>query len=189
MNYVSLKNETILFNNIVFVGGIHGVGKSTLCKQLCLDFNFKYLSASELIKWTEINEDAKNKKVKDIASTQNRLLNGLLENVENDKRYILDGHFCLLNAEGITSRVPLSLFENINPMLFCLVTGDICQIQKTLEERDQRPYNANLLLSMQTQEIEHANFLSSELKKSLVIGNRDDIGQFKNAITLSLSQL
>jgi adenylate kinase len=49
--------------NIAFIGGIHGVGKSTICQQICDKLNLVYLSASELIKWSDINEDVKNKKV------------------------------------------------------------------------------------------------------------------------------
>ncbi|SOD19768.1 ATP-binding protein [Pedobacter xixiisoli] len=183
MNNNTLNEQTPRFNNIIFVGGIHGVGKSTLCKQLCLDFNLEYLSASELIKWSEINSDAKNKKVRDIPSTQNRLINGLIENVEVDGNYILDGHYCLLNAEGIASNVPLSLFSAINPRLFCLVTGNVTEIQKGLEERDQRPYDADFLLSMQNQEVEYASFLSNELGKNLIVGNRDGLKKFKDGIT------
>jgi len=53
-----------MFDNIVFVGGIHGVGKSTICQHICRELNMEYLSASELSKWEEINDDAKIKKSK-----------------------------------------------------------------------------------------------------------------------------
>jgi broad-specificity NMP kinase len=49
---------------IAFIGGIHGVGKSTICRQICSELNLEYLSASELIKWADLNEDAKNTKSK-----------------------------------------------------------------------------------------------------------------------------
>ena len=42
--------------------GIHGVGKCTICQQICSELNLEYLSASELLKWKAVIEDAKNKK-------------------------------------------------------------------------------------------------------------------------------
>ena len=48
-------------SKIAFIGGIHGVGKSTVCKHICRDLKIEYLSASELLKWKDLNEDAQNK--------------------------------------------------------------------------------------------------------------------------------
>jgi len=61
---------------IAFIGGIHGVGKSTICRQICDEIKLEYLSASELLKWKEINEDVKNKKVISRPDTQDRLITG-----------------------------------------------------------------------------------------------------------------
>ena len=73
-----------MFNNIIFIGGIHGVGKSTICHLICSELNIEYLSASELLKWKDINEDAENKKVENIPFTQNRLITGIKETVQKD---------------------------------------------------------------------------------------------------------
>lgn len=53
-----------MFDNIVFIGGIYGVVKSTICQHICRELNMEYLSASELLKWEDINDDAKTKKSK-----------------------------------------------------------------------------------------------------------------------------
>jgi adenylate kinase len=66
-----------MFKNIFFIGGIHGVGKSTICQQVCREMNIEYLSASELLKWGEINDDVKNKNVEDITYTKS-VNNGLI---------------------------------------------------------------------------------------------------------------
>lgn len=62
--------------NIIFIGGIHGVGKGTLCEKVCNKLNIKHLSASEVLKWEEISEK-ENKLVKDFTLTQNRLITNL----------------------------------------------------------------------------------------------------------------
>jgi adenylate kinase len=58
---------------IIFVGGIHGVGKGTICKVLAQKFDFEHLSTSQVLKWNEIS-NLKNKKVQNFAITQDRLL-------------------------------------------------------------------------------------------------------------------
>jgi len=35
-----------MLDNITFIGGIHGVGKSTICRQICDEIKLEYLSAS-----------------------------------------------------------------------------------------------------------------------------------------------
>ena len=55
--------------NIIFIGGIHGVGKGTLCEKVCNDLNLQHLSASEVLKWEEISEK-ENKLVKDFSKFQ-----------------------------------------------------------------------------------------------------------------------
>lgn len=87
-------------SSIIFIGGIHGVGKSTVCQQICNKCNIEYLSASKLIKWSELSEDTKNKKVENLSFTQDRLVVGLRNAVQENKTYILDGHYCLLNKSN-----------------------------------------------------------------------------------------
>src|SRR5690606_12889108 len=122
----SQKPFTIMntFNNIIFIGGIHGVGKSSICSEICNKFNIQHLSASELIKWDELNEDPKNKKVANIPNTQTRLIIGLQQTIKDNQHYLLDGHYCLLNAKSEIVRVPLETFKQINPKLLILILGD-----------------------------------------------------------------
>src|SRR5690606_18775242 len=101
--------------NIIFIGGIHGVGKSTICQHICRELNMVYLSASELLKWEEINDDANNKKVKDIPFTQNRLITGLFNTIQKRHFYLLDGHYCLLNGKAEVEKISIDIFMQINP--------------------------------------------------------------------------
>ena len=169
-------------SNIIFIGGIHGVGKSTVCDQICLDKKINHLSASSLIKWAEINTDPKNKNVKDIEDTQQRLLRGLNETVQMKRNYLLDGHFCLFNKDAEVSKIPISLFRNIGPTLLCLVTGNVAEIKKNIAQRDNKEYDVNLLAQMQDEEIQHARFIASDLGIELVLGTREDFSPIQKSI-------
>ncbi|AHF17948.1 ATP-binding protein [Niabella soli] len=155
-------------SKIIFIGGIHGTGKSTISQMICAEFDFEYLLASSLLKWAEINTDPKNKKVKDVTDTQDRLILGLNDKIQKDVTYLLDGHFCLLNNSGKIMQVPILTFQTINPAVLIVVHDKIDKIKLRLEKRDGRLYDADLLHTMQEAEITHATNLSQELKIPLI---------------------
>lgn len=76
-----------MYRNIIFVGGIHGVGKSTVCKQVGEKLGIEYLSASDVLKWRDIKADYKDKNVEDIGYTQDKLIVGLNQIIKIDKKY------------------------------------------------------------------------------------------------------
>ncbi|QHS55372.1 AAA family ATPase [Mucilaginibacter sp. 14171R-50] len=154
---------------IIFAGGIHGVGKSTLCREITHALSISYLSASEVLKWTDINVDAKNKKVVNISDTQNRLINGLEATIKSGKVYLLDGHYCLFNMDNQVIPVPMETFIKINPIALILVTGSISVIKATLEQRDHKIYDTEVLELMQEREASYANEIAVCLNVPLFI--------------------
>lgn len=165
---------SVLFSNISFIGGIHGVGKSTICNDLCARLDIEYLSASQVLNWAEINTDAKNKKVNNILLTQDRLINGLCSTVKKEKHYLLDGHYCLFDRDGKVTKIPYETFKAINPVSLHLIIGNIETIKSRIEARDKRTYEYEMLKDMQDQEIAYAKELSEKLKVNLSIGREND---------------
>ncbi|QXV65867.1 AAA family ATPase [Mucilaginibacter sp. 21P] len=175
-----------MFNNIAFVGGIHGVGKSTMCKRICADLNINYLSASDVLQWANIKLNHKDKKVDDIGLTQDRLINGLRDVIDLDEYYLLDGHFCLLNKNNEIFNIPIETFKAIDPTSLTVVIGVIEDIKDRLETRDKIQYSISLLQDMQNSEVEHATTLSKLLKKPITIGSQNDYLSMLTAIKVSL---
>ena len=171
-----------MLGNIAFIGGIHGVGKTTICADICEQTKLHYLSASELIKWNEINPDIYNKKVVNIPGTQDRLINGLKLTVQSGKNYLLDGHYCLLDSAGNVARVPVETFKMMNRTSFHIVIGELHKIKRRLEERDAKVYDLDLLGELQEKEIEHANKIAALLSMNLSIGSQADYSQILVAI-------
>lgn len=178
-----------MFRNIIFMGGIHGVGKSTICKNLCHELNIEYLSASNLLKWSEINEELSNKKVQSIPDTQDRLIEGLRNTVLKDKFYLLDGHYCLLNSDSKVLNIPLKTFIQIKPIVLNLILGDIDEIKKCLEVRDKKPYDYSLLKNFQNFELKYAEYLSKYLNIPLTTGIQSNYLDIKNSIYKILGRL
>ena len=166
-----------MLGNVTFIGGIHGVGKSTICNQICKEIKLEYLSASQLLKWKDINEDAQNKKVKNISETQDRLILGLANNIQRGKSYILDGHYCLINSKNQIVNIPLDTFKLINPISLNIILGDIGEIKCRLETRDNKLYDQDLLNRMQESELNYARQLSKALGVTLSIGTQNDFSE------------
>lgn len=150
-------------SKIIFAGGIHGVGKSTLFREIATTLAINYLSASEVLRWSELNSDAKNKKVVDIPDTQRRLLNGLQAIVKPDQVYLLDGHFSLFNKDGDIISVPMSTFEKMRPNMLVIITAAVAGIKNALERRDGRYYDLQRLSSLQANEENYAMQVSLHL--------------------------
>ena len=148
--------------NIIFIGGIHAVGKGTVCEKIAQKFNFEHLSASQILKWNEIS-DLKNKKVNDFNTTQDRLLTNLDKITQPNKRYLLDGHFTLLNSKGEPEKIDESTFVGIQPKSIILLICEPKIIFERLKQRDNSTYKLDILEKMQTMEIEHAKYISQKL--------------------------
>ncbi|MEQ6121374.1 ATP-binding protein [Reichenbachiella sp. MALMAid0571] len=149
-------------SNLVFIGGIHGVGKGTICDKICEQTNFVHITASEILRWDEISKPD-NKKVVNIQNTQDRLITGLRKTLKKNKDYLLDGHFCLFNSEGEVENVPIETFKNIAPKLISVVTTEINLIKERLEKRDSKAYDFHVLKNMQNSEKEYAREIALKL--------------------------
>lgn len=154
-------------NNLYFIGGIHGVGKGTICKEIISDFNITHLSASEVLKWEEISS-LENKKVNDFELSQNRLISNLNQITEPTKNYLLDGHFCLLNSENEPEKINKETFIELNPKAFIIVVDKIELIQKRLEKRDNKSYDIEILQKFQDLEFDYSISLSKELNIPII---------------------
>ncbi len=148
---------------IVFVGGIHGVGKGTICKAIAKECAIPHYSASQLLKWTEISTE-QNKRVTDFDETQERLLKGIENTIQNNVLSLLDGHFILLNKEGIPEIIDEQIFIKIHPIAIGVVTKKPELIKEQLENRDNKEYDLNILMEMQRLELSHSKYISKKLK-------------------------
>lgn len=165
-----MKKDSL--KKLVFVGGVHGVGKSTICRSICDELGITYLSASDLIKWSELNVDPRNKLVKDISQTQDRLVTALNALVQVGKDYLLDGHFCLFNSQADVKRIPLATFKSIAPAVVCVITGTPSEIEESQGRRGGQVYSQSLIKEMQDSEVAHARQVSTDLRIPLIQAHR-----------------
>lgn len=170
-----------LRNKIIFIGGIHGVGKGTICKEIASKTDLIHITASEILKWNEINS-SDNKFVVNISSKQELLIVGLKNLIEKDKQYLLDGHFCLLDSNGIPNRIDEETFDIINPKIISIVIDSVDKIVCRLEKRDNKKYDIKILNELQKMEIEYAKYLSKKYSIAYIEIINSDYKSLLNSI-------
>jgi adenylate kinase len=150
-----------MFNfNIIFIAGVHGVGKSHFCTQLKNTFKAPIFSASQLIKEVKMAEIDINKKVIDAEKNQEHLIIALKGIKTTSKIILLDGHFCLLNDNGIIN-VPEEIFHKM-PLKAIFVLYDYPEkIYQRMKNRDNTTLSVDIISELQYKEIERAEFIAN----------------------------
>lgn len=105
---------------------------------------------------------AHSKKVADVDANQAALLTALVIHSHQSLDVILDGHFALLTASGITT-ISVDVFRAIDPSAIVVVTTDPRTASSRLAKRDGRHYAPDLLQSLQEQEIMQADRVARSL--------------------------
>jgi len=165
---------------IFFVGGIHGVGKSTLCRNLGKELGAEHLKASELIGYRPSPSDPTQKAVADVNSNQERLISALKRRKREGSKILLDGHFCVLSSSGRIIPIPVGTFRVVSPVALLFVEAKPDLVKKRLEQRENRPYDLDLIGRLAAAEHLHAEYISSELALPLMVCPAD--GGFAEAL-------
>jgi predicted transcriptional regulator/adenylate kinase len=170
-----LKNSSLLptvASKMVFVGGIHGVGKSTITKNLCDLIGYKCVTASSLI--TEYGRKIdNNKRVGHIVENQAVLLQALDKAKLKHNSLLLDGHFTLINRRGKIVPIDIKVFRAMKPDHLILIKGELDEIVVRLQNRDGKIWTNSLLSKFQAEEEAHARYVAKDIGIPLRIISND----------------
>lgn len=168
--------------SLIFVGGIHGVGKSTVCQKTFVPAGYQCIAASSLIATAGMETD-QDKHVDHVGNNQAILLQELVLAKKKYCRLLLDGHFTLINRLGNIEPVAHEIFEGMRPNELILIKGCPDEIASRLKERDGKKWDASFLASFQAQEEEHARYVSEKVGIPLHVFNNDaGVSAFVNSI-------
>lgn len=169
---------------IVFVAGIHAVGKTTACQQVAHDCHVPHYSASAVIKAEKESAIAKKgKMVADVDGNQKLLVQGVNRVLSQHEGVILlDGHFTLLNSKGEIQSIESVLFQQISLDRVIVFRDDPDAIVSRMANRDGNAYTRDLIDRHQTKEITHAKIICEELAIPFQLLDAFDSGGLKAAI-------
>ena len=146
---------------MIFLGGVHGVGKSSLCLKMHKRTGIPYYTASELIRNFNKDRMTQSKLTRNIDDNQHILLE-CVEQI-SDREFILDGHLCLLNENQQIRTIDRFIIKQLNPSLILIKTSMPNEIRKRLIERDCQDYDVELITRFQDAELNNAQEMADYL--------------------------
>ena len=158
---------------IVFVGGVHGSGKSTLSRYLAGALPAAHVTAGGLIREAAsadhvVTVGAQGKMVPDVDANQAVLLRGLsafqARTSDDPRPLLLDGHFTLMNPEGEIVEVPAKVFAVIAPVAVLLVEADAAVVHRRLAERAPEAPSADVIAALAARERARATATAGALQ-------------------------
>ena len=160
---------------MIFISGVHGVGKSYFCDMVKKSTGIESYSASTLITNKKHTGFAKDKLIPDIDDNQQYLLQAIDELRSSGHNFILDGHFCLLNASGEITRIPIDTFKSLNPDAIILLTEAPSVIAARRKERDGVNTSIQNIEEFQQEEYVYAKEVTAEINAKLFVssGSKD----------------
>lgn len=147
---------------IAFVGGIHGVGKSSFSSEAARILKIPRISASTLITQQLKAPAAINKRVKDVAENQNALILAIEAQSDLGVSFILDGHFCVFNSSSHIQRISSETFRQLAPVSVVILTDEASAIRQRLNNRDHKDFPTEILDELQKAEISHAKTVCNQ---------------------------
>lgn len=146
---------------MIFLGGIHGSGKSYLCSKIYENTKTPFYTASELINDFKKTSYTNSKLTKNIDDNQHILIKCVKQITDNN--FILDGHLCLLNENQQICKIGKEVIQALEPRLILIKTSSPDEIRRRLIERDNQDYNIDFIIKFQDTELDYANKLANEL--------------------------
>ncbi|MBC7705458.1 MAG: AAA family ATPase [Rhodoferax sp.] len=151
---------------VVFVGGVHGVGKSTCCAQVAQLAACLHVTASEIIRRERSEAIASaGKLVADVDGNQRLLISGFHTfRVQAGTTSILfDGHFAMRDGLGEIRAVSVDVFRSLGiDRVVCLV-DEPSAIATRIQQRDGSALAEREIAELQDAELRHARLVAAAL--------------------------
>ena len=155
--------------NTIFISGVYGTGKSTLCNGLTSMMKIPSFSAGDLISAINGERYGANKAVRDKAYNQTLLAEKVHELNNKHKRIILAGHFCIFNNSNEIEILPETVYFKLNISQIVLLETDVSIIANHLNIRDNKNYSIDNLLRLAEGERSQSEIIAQKLNCPLSV--------------------
>jgi adenylate kinase len=167
---------------VIFVGGVHGVGKSTCCAQVAQLAGCLHITASEIIRRERSQAIASaGKLVADVDGNQRLLVRGFhtLRSEAGPTPILLDGHFAMRNSFGDIQSVSIGVFRSLGiDRVVCLV-DEPGVIAARIGERDGSAPADREIADLQNAELRHARLVATTLAVPFALLQGGDVNGLK----------
>lgn len=167
----------------IFLAGIHGVGKTYLAERLPTGGGLLHTSASRLIKEERsLPGWGADKHVSDVDENQIALAKAVRRHNVSGTALLLDGHFVLLDKEGLFVLLGVEVFETLNLSAVVLVEAQTEVVASRVRQRDGLDRSPEWLAEFMAKERTQAELICGRLHLPLRILTSPSEGDFAAAI-------
>lgn len=175
--------------SLIFVGGIHGAGKTALCEALAESIGAVHYSAGRIIQnRLAAEQTGRDKTVSDVNANQRALLAAVDELRLSATSILLDGHFTVLSADGGVSEIPVEVFWSLQPRALIVVDTDPEEAAERIRKRDGTIYPRSILEALRDSEIRHAQVVSQALVVPLLVARDNVLSSAENFLRAQRGQ-
>ncbi|HUW36182.1 MAG TPA: ATP-binding protein [Rhodocyclaceae bacterium] len=154
---------------VIFVAGVHAVGKTTACAHAASTLGIAHYTASGLIKAEKASAiPVQGKSIADVDGNQTLLIHGVEKaRSRHQGRIILDGHFTLATLEGRIELIAMDVFRALVVDGVVVYHDEPVAIATRLNQRDGETRRSEVVAEHQEAELKHARMVANELRVPL----------------------
>lgn len=174
---------------IIFVAGIHGVGKTYLGGPAAKALGLLHATASQLIHEERgLSSWSEDKRVSAVDENQAALISAVRRHLASGQRLLLDGHFVLRTDVGEHTEIDVQVFADLGIGAVILLEASHETVLERLATRGDSSWTAHELSAFAQREVEHAKNVSSRLGVELYLLHSPSEAEFTAAIEAVLNR-
>ena len=175
--------------SVIFLAGIHGVGKGYLGSPVAKLLEMNHCTASQLIREEKGRATwGKDKLVTEVDDNQLALIRAVTRRHEAEQMMLLDGHFVLRSATGDLVRLPVEVFSSLHLSGVILLTENAPIIASRLAGRDSVSPSAASIAELANAEVAHAQHVCRALHIPLIVIQSPNETTLTDAVTQLLAK-
>jgi adenylate kinase len=173
--------------SVIFLAGVHGVGKGFLGAPVASSMGVAHLTASQLIREEKGQATwGLDKKTSDLDDNQLALIRAVAQRRLTHPSILLDGHFVLRDAQGVLTPLATSVFKELHLTGVILLTEDESIIASRLALRDKGTPDFQAISELAAAELKHAQAVCTELKLPFTQIHAPTLASLTDAVTTLL---
>ena len=150
---------------IIFIGGIHAVGKTHLSTKAAEKIEFRHATASELIKLERSGQSwSREKRVSDVEENQRALIRAVTAVRARKEMLLPDGHFALRGSADTNTRIDVSVFKDMMLDGVVVLSAPSKLILQRLRARGDESWTVDEIDRLASDELEHSKKVAQELE-------------------------
>jgi adenylate kinase len=174
---------------VIFLAGVHGVGKGFLGAPVANELGICHLTASQLIREEKGHASwSSDKRTSEPDDNQLALIRAVAKRRLGNQDLLLDGHFVLRDVSGKIIRLAQEVFSKLQLSSVILLTEDADTISQRLNERDGKAMNTVAIEELNAEEARHAQEICCELNLPLSILHKPTVRILVDSVSRCLNR-